>query len=206
MMRDLLRNHLPFKTVILLVVLVLSACASKHEYSGLVLDEPLPVTDIAGTDLTGEPFLLSNYAGEMSLVFFGYTYCPDVCPMTLAEVSRAYKMIEAESPRMVEDLNVVFVTVDPERDTPERLAVYVPLFHPTFHGVYIEPEQLEPIKSAYAVYAGRSEETKDRETDYLVDHTARVFLIDRQGNLQALFRHDTSAEELAADLKVLLKR
>jgi protein SCO1 len=204
-------NNLPCKTTLLLMALFLlaislGACGSKHEYTGLLLDEPMPVADIEGIDLTGEPFLLSNSQGEMSLVFFGYTYCPDVCPMTLAEVSKAYKMIETESPRMIEDLNVVFVTVDPERDTPERLAEYIPLFNPNFHGVYVLPDALEPIKSAYGVYAAKSEDTKDLETGYLVDHTARVFLIDRQGDLRALFRHDTTAEELAADLKVLLKR
>jgi len=206
-----LRNNLLCRTPLLLLALFLvaislGACGSKHEYAGMLLDEPMPVADIEGINFTGESFLLSSYRGEMSLVFFGYTYCPDVCPMTLAEVSKAYKMIETESPRMIDDLNVVFVTVDPERDTPERLAEYIPLFNPNFHGVYVLPEALEPIKSAYGVYAGKSEDTKDLEENYLVDHTARVFLIDRQGDLRALFRHDTTAEELAADLKVLLKR
>lgn len=126
--------------------------------------------------------------------------------MTLANVSQAYKDLEAESSNLVQDLNIVFVTIDPERDTPERLAEYVPLFNPNFHGVYVPQDQLDAVKSAYGVYAEKSQLPEGQtEAGYLMDHTAGVYLIDRQGNLRALFNHDISSQDLARDLKALLK-
>jgi protein SCO1/2 len=140
------------------------------------------------------------------LIFFGYTFCPDVCPLTLANVAQAYKQLEIESAALVEDLNIVFVTIDPERDTPERLAEYVPLFNPNFHGVYIPADELSPVKSAYGVYAEKSDLPQGQTAaGYLMDHTSGVYVVDRQGNLRALFRHDTDPQALAADLQALLK-
>lgn len=191
---------------LLIVLTALLGACSRHEYTGLVFDDPQPAAEISGTDYTGEPFLLSDYQGKLSLVFFGYTYCPDICPMTLANVSQAYKTLEAESADLVQDLNIVFVTIDPERDTPERLAEYVPLFNPNFHGVYIPQDELDPVKSAYGVYAEKSQIPEGQtEAGYLMDHTAGVYVVDRQGNLRALFKHDTPAQDLVDDLKALLK-
>ncbi len=190
--------------LIFLLSLLLTGCA-QHEYTGLLLDEAQPAADIVGTDVTGETFRLSDHRGELSLIFFGYTYCPDVCPLTLSNVSQAYKILEDESPSLVEDLNVVFVSVDPERDTPDRLAAYVPLFNPSFHGIYIPQDELDPVKSAYGVYAEKNTEVAGATAaDYLIDHTAGVYAVDREGNLRALFKHDIQPEALAADLKALL--
>ncbi|MBX2998681.1 MAG: SCO family protein [Caldilineaceae bacterium] len=191
---------------LLIVLTTLMAGCARHEYTGLVFDDPQPAAEIMGTDHDGSTFRLSDYRGNLSLLFFGYTYCPDICPMTLANVSQAYKEMEAESPDLVKDLTVVFVTIDPERDTPERLAEYVPLFNPNFHGVYIAQDQLDPVKSAYGVYAEKSQLPEGQtEAGYLVDHTAGVYLIDRQGNLRALFKHDIPSQDLVRDLKALLK-
>jgi protein SCO1 len=191
---------------LLIVLAALMGGCARHEYTGLVFDAPHPAAEITGTDHDGSTFRLSDYRGKLSLLFFGYTYCPDICPMTLANVSQAYKEMEAESPDLVKDLTVVFVTVDPERDTPERLAEYVPLFNANFHGVYLDQDQLDPVKSAYGVYAEKSQLPEGQtEAEYLVDHTAGVYLIDRQGNLRALFKHDIPSQDLVRDLKALLK-
>lgn len=191
--------------LLFVLALVLGGC-SQHQYTGLVFDDPQPAAEINGTDHDGSPFRLSDYRGKLSLVFFGYTYCPDICPMTLANVSQAYKTLEAESPDLAQDLTVVFVTVDPERDTPERLAEYVPLFNPNFHGVYMPEDELEPVKSAYGVYAEKSQVSADQTAaNYLVDHTAGVYVVDREGYLRALFKHDIPTEDLARDLQALLK-
>ncbi len=195
-----------FPLIACLLVLLAGACARRHQYTGLVFDEPTAAAAIEGIGLTGEPFSLREYEGELALIFFGYTYCPDICPMTLQEMAQAYQQIEEEAPRLVEDLNVVFVTVDPERDTPERLAEYVPLFDPDFQGVYVPPAELEPIKSAYGVLAEkRVLDEAESAAGYLMDHTTGIYLVDRKGDLRAFFRGDVSAADLAADLKALLR-
>lgn len=191
--------------VALLLGLLLAACAP-HQYTGLILQEDSPAADIVGTDYTGEPYRLSDYQGKLSLIFFGYTFCPDVCPLTLANMSQTYKLLADESPDLVEDLNVVFVSVDPERDTPERLAQYVPLFNPAFHGLYVPAQQLEAIKSAYGIYAEKNTQVAGQTAaEYLIDHTAGIYVVDRTGNLRALFKHDTDPKLVAADVKELLK-
>ncbi|MCB0114270.1 MAG: SCO family protein, partial [Caldilineaceae bacterium] len=103
--------------VAFVLTLLLSACAP-HQYTALVFQEDSPAADIVGTDYSGETYRLSDHRGELSLIFFGYTFCPDVCPLTLGNMSQTYKILEDESPNLVEDLNVLFVSVDPERDTP----------------------------------------------------------------------------------------
>ena len=189
----------------LVLTLMLSACAP-HQYTGLILQEDSPAADIVGIDYNGEPYQLSDHRGELSIIFFGYTFCPDICPMTLANMSQVYTILEEESPELVEDLNMVFVSVDPERDTPERIAQYVPLFNPAFHGLYIPAEQLEPIKSAYGIYAEKNTEVAGKTAaEYLIDHTAGIYVVDRDGNLRALFKHDMDPQLVAADVKALLK-
>jgi protein SCO1/2 len=191
---------------LLIVLAALFGGCARHEYTGLVFDDPQPALEIIGTDYDGAPFLLSDYRGKLSLIFFGYTYCPDICPMTLANVSQAYKELEAESSDLVEDLNIVFITIDPERDTPARMAEYVPLFNPRFHGVYVPQDELGAVKSAYGVYAEKSDLPEGQtEAEYLMDHTAGVYVVDRQGNLRALFKHDIPSPALVSDLKALLK-
>ncbi len=194
-------------TVLALLLLITGGCASRHEFVALLFDDPQPAAEITGINYDGSPFKLSDLRGEVTLVFFGYTYCPDICPFTLVEMATAYKQLAEESPKLVEDLNVVFVSVDPERDTPERLAQYIPNFHPDFYGVYVEPAELERVKAAYGIYAEKREVDQSESAGvYFVDHTASISLVDRDGNVAALFQHDVPAADLAADLKVLLKR
>lgn len=189
----------------LMLAILLSACAP-HQYTGLVFQEDNPALDVVGTDYTGETFRLSDHRGELSIIFFGYTFCPDVCPLTLANMSQMYNVLEEESPELVEDLNLIFISVDPERDTPERIAQYVPLFNPNFYGLYIPAEELAPIKSAYGIYAEKNTEVAGKTAaEYLVDHTSGVYVVDRNGNLRALFKHDTDPNLIAADVKELLK-
>lgn len=195
------------RTLALLLLLgLLGGCAPKHTFTGLVFDDLQPAGDIIGTSHTGEPFALTDLRGQVVLVFFGYTFCPDVCPTTLAEVAGAMRIIAEEDPKATESLAALFVTIDPERDTVERLAQYVPAFHPKIVGVVVEPSLLDAVKSSFGVYAEKSDVSQSSAAGYLMDHTAGVYVIDRKGNLLALFSHDTPADMLAADLKLLLKR
>ena len=191
--------------VLVFLFVCLGGCAPAHEFTGVVFDDLQPAGDLRGTAHLGTPFDLADLKGKMVLVFFGYTFCPDVCPMTLANVAGAMRIIGDEDPKAADSLAALFVTVDPERDTVEQLAQYVPAFHPALLGVVVEPSSLEQVKSAFGVYAAKSEAAPSA-AGYLVDHTAGIYVIDRKGNLLALFSHDIQADLVAADLKILLKR
>lgn len=192
--------------VLVFALLLLAGCASKHTFTGLVFDDLQPVGELIGTSHTGAPFALADLRGKLVLVFFGYTFCPDICPTTLSEVSRTMKMIAEADPSAAASLAAVFVTIDPERDTVERLAQYVAAFHPEMLGVIVEASQLDAVKSNFGVYAKQSDVSHSSAAGYLMDHTAGIYLIDGSGNLAALFSNDITADVLAADLKVLLNR
>lgn len=198
-----LRTHL---LLLLLSTLVVSGCRDNHTYTGQLFEDRLPVGEIHGVSHTGEPFDLADLQGKYVLLFFGYTFCPDVCPTTLLEVSDALETIADGGSRAADSVAAVFVTVDPERDTVERMAQYVPGFHPQIIGVVVDPNELEAVKSSYGVYAEKSDVGEASAAGYLVDHTAAVYVIDREGNLAALFAHDTPADAMAADIKALLRR
>ncbi|MFZ1756133.1 MAG: SCO family protein [Caldilineaceae bacterium] len=191
---------------LLFLLILFGGCAPKHTFTGMVFDDLKPVGELVGTSHTGEPFSLADLRGKLVLVFFGYTFCPDVCPLTLSDVGEAMRMIAKDDPKSADSLAALFVTIDPERDTVERLAQYVPAFHPDIIGVVVEPSLLDEVKSNFGVYAAKSEVSQSSEAGYLMDHTAGIYVVDRQGNLLALFSHDTPADVLAGDLEVLLKR
>jgi protein SCO1/2 len=184
------------------LLLGLGACTRQPVFNGTVFDDPQPAADFVGTNYDGNTFRLSDHKGKVVVVFFGYTFCPDVCPMTLAEMKSVYEGLGEEA----EDLSVVLVTVDPERDTLEKLAGYVPLFSSDFYGVRIEGEELTRVKTAYGVYAEKNLQGKDGATDkYLVDHTGGIYVIDKAGNLRGLLKHDTGAENMLSDIRYFVR-
>ncbi len=156
-----------------------------------------PAADIRGTDAAGGPFVLSALAGKVVVLTFGFTSCPDICPLTL---TRARALLDAlgEDAASVE---VVFLTVDPERDTPERLARYVTAFHPRIHAVALPPVQLRQTLALYSAVAERREAEGGY---YNFDHTSGFLLIDRVGRLRAHAPHALEVDELAADVRRLL--
>jgi protein SCO1/2 len=138
--------------------------------------------------------------GDVVLLFFGYTSCPDVCPTTLAELRQALSEFNEQDAQQV---RVVFVTVDPERDSPERMQEYVDQFNPAFIGLSGPETSLEKIWTEYGVYREIADEQS--AAGYIVNHTARVSLIDRQGNLRVSFSFDTPVADIVHDLKIVLK-
>ena len=188
-----------------LVLVLLAGCAPKHVFTGTVFDNLQPAGELRGTSHTGAPFDLTDLHGKYVLIFFGYTFCPDVCPTTLVEVAGVLRMF-AEDPKLADSLAAIFVTIDPERDTAERLAQYVPAFHPDIIGVVVEPSMLDAVKTSFGVYAEKSDVSQSSAANYLVDHTAGIYALDPKGNLIALFSYDTPPDVLAADLKALMKR
>ncbi len=160
-----------------------------------ILKPPKPLADFSLADHQGRPFSLDNLRDRWSLLFFGYTYCPDVCPTTLTNLKNVTSML-ADHERVEHPLQVVFVSVDPERDTTEKLSSYVSYFDPGFIGITGTHEEIRKLTRHLGVlYVKHAAKPGDA---YLVDHTAAILLINPRGELRALFSppHDT---QLIAD-------
>ncbi len=150
------------------------------------------------TDQFGKARSLDEFKGKVSVVFFGYTQCPDVCPATLAELAQVKKTLGKDGER----LQGIFVTLDPKRDTPEVLKAYMANFDPSFVALYGSPEQIKAAAQEFKVFfAAQPGKT---ETSYTVDHTAGSFVFDARGKVRLFVRYGSGADALAADLKVLL--
>ncbi|HTL25965.1 MAG TPA: SCO family protein [Burkholderiales bacterium] len=165
-------------------------------------------TDVTGADFgraltltghDGKPHSLEEFRGKAVVLFFGYTHCPDICPTTLADTAAALKKLGADASRV----QVLFVTVDPERDTPQVLAQYVPAFDPSFLGLYGDAQATQRAAKEFRIfYAKNSSSTPG---SYTVDHSAQTFVFDPQGRLRLLVRPERIPQDLAADLQTLLK-
>jgi len=170
-------------------------------FRGTTYAEPYPASsDFTLSRSDGSRFQLSEKSGDIVLLFFGYTSCPDVCPTTLAELNQALGSLKSDDAKRVQ---VVFVTVDPERDTPERAQEYVNHFNSTFIGLSGSEDELSTVWQSYGVFREIVEGTS--AAGYLVNHTARVTLIDGNGNLRVSFGFDMPVEDIVHDLKLILK-
>lgn len=150
------------------------------------------------TDHNGQPRTLADYRGKLVTLFFGFTHCPDVCPTSLSTMKQALTLLGPDA----EKVQVLFITVDPERDTAELLANYVPKFDPSFIGLRGDPaataETAKEYKIFYQKVAGAT------EGQYTMDHSAGTYVHDAQGRLRLFIRHGETAENIAQDLKALL--
>ena len=154
---------------------------------------------LALTDHRGRARSLADFRGKAVVLFFGFTHCPDVCPTTLADMAQVKRSLGP----LGERVQVLFVTVDPERDTREVLAKYVPAFHPGFLGLRGDLEATRAVAKEFKVYF----EKRPGATpgSYSVDHSAQSYVIDPQGRLRLFVRHERIAEDLAPDLRTLLR-
>lgn len=194
-------NKLFWSVVILSLLALFSVgCQSAYEYKGTLLDPPVLLPDFELIATNGEPFRLSDMKGDISLIYFGYTFCPDVCPLTLADVRKALADLD-EVDR--ERVHVIFISVDPERDTPEALARYLSAFDPTFIGLTDDYEKIEAVMKDYGAFA-QKEEVEDSAAGYLVSHTARLFLVNARRELTVLYSFGFAPEDLRDDLNHLL--
>jgi cytochrome oxidase Cu insertion factor (SCO1/SenC/PrrC family) len=151
------------------------------------------------TDQHGETVTERDFAGRWMLVYFGYTYCPDVCPLSLMNMGLALDMLEQDE---AEHVVPVFITVDPERDTVEQLASYAPSFHPRLVALTGTPTQVRDAAKAYRVYFAKAE--GEDTTDYLMDHSGFIYLMGPDGTYRSHFSHTTSPEAMAEGLKAAL--
>lgn len=168
-------------------------------FRGTTYAEPYPVaSEIELSREDGTTFRLSDMRGKIVMLFFGYTSCPDVCPTTMAELKQALEKVGAKA----DQVQVIYVTVDPERDTPERVQQYVNHFNTNFIGLSGSEAELAKVWNDYGVFREIVDGTS--AAGYLVNHTARVTMIDQQGNLRVSFPFDTPVENIVHDLELLL--
>ncbi len=185
-------------------LLTFTACR-QHDFTATVFEEVEPAPPVWGQNYDGSPFELVHLKGGPVLLFFGYTFCPDVCPLTMLELAEAKLTLARKAPALAAGLQLVFVTIDPQRDSLARIEPYVKAFHPQFFGVRVSETALDALKLAYGLFVEPPEGSSIDDDYYLLDHTSRVFLIDREGNWLGLFSAEVTAEELTADLKALLR-
>jgi len=188
------------RTLILAAALALAACSKPDAPS-------FRNTDITGadygnslalTDHHGKPRTLQDFRGKVVTVFFGYTQCPDVCPTSLATMSEVMRQLGSDAERV----QVLFVTVDPERDTQALLANYVPQFDARFLGLYGDLERTAQVAKDFRVFYRKSGDTEGG--NYTVDHSAGTYVFDQAGRLRLHVRHSESADNIVADIRVLL--
>lgn len=154
--------------------------------------------DFALTDHTGQPRRLADYRGKAVVLFFGFTQCPDVCPTTLSAMRETIKLLGEDGKRV----QVLFVTLDPARDTTELLAQYVPQFDPGFVGLRGDDPMIAALAKDFKVfYSKQPGKTPD---SYSIDHSTGSYAFDPQGRLRLLLRHGEDPANIAADLKLLL--
>ena len=176
---------------------VLAACDKSPQFKS---------TDITGapygqtlelSDHDGKPRRLEDFRGKAVVLFFGFAHCPDVCPTTLADIAAAVRSLGSDAERV----QVMMVTVDPERDTPEVLKKYVTAFDPRFLGLRGDLATTKKVAGDFKIYF----EKRKQGESYTVDHSAQSYVIDPQGRLRLLVRHDRIAQDLSADLRTLLR-
>lgn len=188
--------------VLLLLLLVLAAWWFRPApLNGILIQSPQVADDFALMSSTGETMSLSDFRGQYVLLYFGYTFCPDVCPTTLNDL---VDMADTLGERNMEGVQVILVSVDPERDTPEQLASYLRYFRPDFLGMTGSLAEIDAVASQFGVFFQRHEGSA--ATGYLVDHTSTITLVDPNGYVRMVFPYDTSGEEIAADLRYLMQR
>lgn len=178
-----------------------SACSDKKPvFAAIDITGADYARDFALTDHNGQNRTIKDFAGKVVVLFFGYTQCPDVCPTTLTELNAVKKALGPDGER----LQVLFVTVDPERDTPKVLKAYMGSFDPGFLALYTTPDKMEALAKEYKMYFKKVD--GPTPTSYTMDHSAGSYVYDAQGKVRLYTRYGMGAQPLLADIKLLLQQ
>ena len=170
-----------------------------YAFNGVVYENPKPAPQIILDGSDDAQFNLKSLSDKIVLIFFGYTSCPDVCPSTLSDMKRVTKLLGDDA----DSVQVIFITVDPDRDTVEKLNSYLSLFDPKFLGLTGAVSDLEKVWDEYGVY--REVDTSSKTAaGYLVNHSSRLYLIDQKGRLFLTYGYGTSPESIAEDIEYLI--
>jgi protein SCO1/2 len=178
----------------LVVILFTQVFARPYSFQGSVINPPVPAPDFTLTDQNDQTFRLSDQRGEVVLLFFGYTHCPDECPATMAQ----FKQIQAHLGDNSNRVRFVFITVDPENDNPQAIAAFLGKFDSSFTGLTGSADQLMSVWKDYGVY-----QAKDSSTGLspdLIEHSSYIYAIDMQGNLRLTYPLGTDAAAITADI------
>ncbi|MEJ2216298.1 MAG: SCO family protein [Gemmatimonadota bacterium] len=183
----------------LVIVVVVMAIGQRrvYDFHGTYFDPAAPAADFTLRSADG-PVHLSDFAGKVVVLYFGYTYCPDVCPTTLDHLARA--LHAAGDPK---DVQVLFITVDPARDKADRMAQYVQQFDTSFIGLTASEDTIDTVAKAYGIYHKKS---GDSDTAYTIDHTATITVVGRKGMVRLLWPPDLTPQQMAQDLEALRRR
>jgi protein SCO1 len=180
--------------------LALSACSeNKPAFSGIDITGADYATGFNLTDHNGQPRTLADFKGKAVVVFFGFTQCPDVCPTSLGELAQARRLLGADGER----LQGLFISIDPERDTPEIMKEYMASFDPSFLALYAAPDTLPALAKSYRIYYKKV--PGSTATSYTMDHSAGSYVYDAAGRVRLYHRYGSGAQALANDVKLLLK-
>jgi protein SCO1/2 len=192
------------RNVILFTLVLLGGVGAAYVISAPSLEKGQALRHRLGGDFTLQslsgPISLSDFKGQVAALYIGYTNCPDVCPTSLAIISQALNDLSSEE---LEQVQPLFVSVDPERDTPERLAEYSQFFHPRIIGMTGTKKDVDLVVDRYGAFY-RKVEMKDSALGYTVDHSSRIYLIDKQGELSNTLGHGTMPSEVVAEIRKLL--
>jgi protein SCO1/2 len=188
---------------LLMVMIALAGCdrflgAPRLDFKNTDLTGLDYAKDFALTDHTGKPRTLADFKGKIVVMFFGYTQCPDVCPTTMAEMSAVMQQLGPQA----DQVQVLFATIDPERDTQQLLAQYVPAFDKRFIGLYGTPEQTAKVAKEFKVYYAKV--PGKTPGSYTMDHTAASYVFDKNGKIRLFVRNGQGPAPLVHDIKLLL--
>ena len=180
--------------------LLIAGC-QPDTFKGTEMPAGIEIPDFQLVDQRDSPFQFSSQRGAVILLFFGYTFCPDVCPLTLSHWKKIADILGSAS----DDVRYVYITVDPERDTPAQLASHLGVFDEDFIGLTGEPKDLDQIYKTFGVVHEKVQ-IAESSAGYLMNHTARTNLVDQEGNWRLTFAYNTAPEIIAHDIQLLLKK
>ena len=185
---------------LLLVVLLAATYTRPYTFHGSVIQDPSASPDFTLPDGPTGTFHLGSQRGKLVMIFFGYTNCQDVCPATLNELKLVRRRLGKDADR----LQVVFITVDPGRDTPQKTSQYAQGFDPSFTGLSGSETQLDPVWKAYGVYH-LLDKKSPTDTNYSVEHSTQIYLVDTFGNLRLTYSSDAPVDDVLQDARNLLR-
>ncbi len=170
-----------------------------YTYHGTLFDSPQPAPELSLKDQNNQQFDLAAQKGSLILIFFGYTNCPDICPATMANLSQLYTLLGSQA----KNVRVVFITVDPQRDTASQLQQFLAKFNPAFIGLTGSEQDLSPVWKSYGVYA--QSQIIAGTSNYLENHSDAIYLVDKAGRLRLTYDYTTPVSDLLPDVLHLLK-
>jgi protein SCO1/2 len=189
------------RRIVLLILAMLLASCSKSEYPSplhaIDVGWQHPEADFHLSDPLGKPRSLADFRGKVVIVFFGYTHCPEVCPTTLADLAQAKRQLGADA----KDVQVIFITLDPERDTPQVMGKFVPYFDPSFMGLYGDTAATAQAAQSFGV---NYQKHAEKNGGYTLDHSDSAYLIGRAGKPLWMSRYGQRTDWLVQDIRLLL--